>query len=313
MNGYATELAFWREQAPLGDQEGDAYRPPGLVDVAFRPIVAGSYESRDILRGLSESATLQQGWQISFSREPKVSGFENFWLDAICDGELITSSIPGFTVETREKIDSPDMPTFGLEFVMQDGNRRRFTGAALSRIEWLVQSGRIIAEEVEFVALQSETFDGPVRDAVKLNLPPLTGLDASHYFTPGNAWPGGDSSASKVRCLSAQLIWERQLAPAQFNAEGLATRHAITGGWDLVGRTSVTVPRYWSQLHETAPIMFRLDIGQSSKISVEFEGRAKLSGHSVLVNEQINHLLDIQAVRPMGSRAIYTVRKYQAV
>lgn len=313
MNGYATELAFWREEAPLGDQQGDAYRPPGIVDVAFRPVVAGSYETRDILRGLSETVVTQQAWQISMRREPKVSGFENFWLDAITDAVLSTEIEGEYEVETREKIDSPDVHTFGLEFVLEDGTRRRFIGAALMRVDWLIQSGRLIAEEVEFTALQSETFAGDVREAVALTLPALTSLDASFYFRPGTAWPEGDATKSKVRCMSAQLIWEREIAAAQFNAAGKATRHAITGGWDLVARASVTVPKYWATLHETTPARMRLDFGRDSILSVECQTRAKLSGHSVLGTGQINHLIDMQAVRPTGTRAIYTLKKYQPI
>ncbi len=142
MNGYATQLAFWKEETPNGEQTGDAYRPPGIVDLAYRPVMAGTFDTVDIFRAASDSQVLRQSWQISMRREPKVSGFENFWLEAITDGIMETATVGDYTVETWGRIDNPAMPTFGLEFILEDGNQRRYTGCAVARIEWPTRGGR---------------------------------------------------------------------------------------------------------------------------------------------------------------------------
>ncbi len=168
-----------------------------------------------------------------------------------------------------------------------------------------------MAEEVELVALQAAEFSGPVRDATQLVLPALSGLDASHAFKIGNAWTDGDADNDAVRCISAQLIWEREIEACQFSATGLATRHASKGGWGLVGRSRVRVPTMWTALQTTQACVSRFRLGRESFVEIEARTRAKMSGHTVLGTGQIDHLIDWQAVRPTGTRSIYTLKKYQ--
>ena len=311
MNGWATSLAFWQENGLLGAQTGTAYRPPGVVDVAFRPMAVGSYEVKDILRATSQDIVLQQAFQITMRREPKVSGFESFWIDSVTDGVGITSTPPGYMVTTKQRVDNVAVPTFGIEFILEDGNQRRFTGCAVTRLEWTLEAGRIIAEEVEFIALRSVEFAGALRAATVLALPTLSSLDCSHYFKPGTAWTGGNPDNDKVRTISAQLIFEREISACQFNADGLATRLAVSSGWDFLGKTRVQVPTYWQSLHNTTQSVARFRVGKGSFHQITANVEAKLSGHSVLAVGQIDHLIDFRAIRPIGSRALYTWENYQ--
>lgn len=313
MNGWATELAFWKESTLMGTQTGTAYRPPGVVDVAFRPMPAGRYEAADILRACNADVVTQQAWQITIRREPKVSGFESFWIDSITDGVATVTTGGGYTITSKQRVDNVSVPTFGLEFVLEDGSQRRFIGCAVTRLEWTLEAGRILAEEVEFTALRSAEFTGSIRAATALNLPVLGSYDCAHYFKPGSAWTGGDFTNDKARTISAQLIWERTVDACQFNADGLATKLAVSTGWDFVGKTRVQVPTYWQALHETTQSLARWRVGNGDFHQITATVEAKLSGHSVLATGQVDHLIDFRAIRPIGSRALFTWENYQRI
>ncbi len=313
MNGYATQLAFWKEASLLAGQSGTAYRPPGIVDLSFRPVVAGTFEVRDPLRARVQSTTVQQSWQISMKREPKVSGFENFWMEALSDGIKTTSTITGYTVETWERIDNPTMPSFGLEFILEDGTQYRFTGAALTRVEWLFESGRLVSEEVEFVALLGAPFTGSLRAATTLSLPGLSALDTTHYFTTGHDWTGGDPINDRINTISAQLIFERDISPAQFNADGLPTRYTVKTPWDFLGRTRARVPQFWAALLESTDCLGMWRMGSGDFFQIEAAIQAKLSGHAIAAKDQIDHYFDFLAIRPPGARTNYTLNKYSRI
>lgn len=313
MNGWPTVLAFWQEATPAGNQTGSAWRPPGVVNVSWSPVVATTFDVIDPLSAASVSETVHQYWRINIRREPKASAFENFWLNAITDAtNTLTSLGGGRFVETRELIDNVAMKTFGLEFILEDGNQHRFIGLAVARLEWVVESGRVALEEVELIGLQAPTFTGSVRTALNLRLPMIGSLQCAHYFRVGTTWTSGtaDFLPDKVIALSMQLIWTRNVDAGQFNAAGLATRHTVQGGWSFVGRTRVIVPTMWESLFaaQSCKAAFRVGEGDN-RVEIEALVKAKLSGHALIAPGQIEHQIDYAAIR--AGRIHFTTRKYR--
>lgn len=305
MNGYPTQFSLWQESAPLGAQTGDAWRPPGITEVSFTPDVATQWQTADVLRGAQADKGLHQAWGVTISREVKHSAYDGLWLNAISDG-VVTSA--GGT-DTRDIIDNVTPPTFGCEFILEDGNQRRFLGMALAHLEWTIESGRIVREEASFAVLQDAAFVGSLRTTERALAASIGGLQARHYFKPGTSWTGPDYTGNRVIAMSSQIIFDRRVSPCQFNAWGKATRHDYAGGWDVLGRTRVQVPESWAQLLKTTRCKAAWRIGQPTDyILIEADVEARLSGHPILGVGQIDHLLDWRAVR--AGRSLVNLKKY---
>lgn len=301
MNGWATTAAIWEESGILGAQTGTAYRPTGIVQINIQPRVVQRWTTIDPLRALKSEAALQQSWTITLSRQFDKGNFSNFWLSAITDNDpTIQNFVAGpLVIQTmyRYLIDNVAPRTFGLEFVMEDGNQRRYSGCAVERIEYTLASGRVIQEEVTLSALRSDTFTGAVRTATTETHVVHTGLMAYFNLRVGNTW-GSPHSLDRQTTFSSQLIFQRALEPAQFNHEGKATRFSIMGGWEFLGKVVTRSPTLWATMHNTTACVAQWNFGSATNY-VDFQANvnARLSGHTVLVNGQIDTGIDFQAYR----------------
>lgn len=301
MNGWATDIALWEESGILGAQTGTAYRPPGIVQINVQPRVIQRWTTIDPLRALKSEAALQQAWTITLSRQFDRSVFCNFWLSAITDNDpTIQNIVAGpLLIQTmyRYLIDNVAPRTFAMEFITEDGNQRRYSGMAVQKIEYNLASGRIIQEEVTLTALRSEAFTGAVRTKTTEAHTVFTGLNAYFNLRVGNTW-ATPHSLDRQTTFSSQLIFQRDLEPTQFNHEGKATRFTVSGGWEFLGKVVTRSPTLWATFHNTTACVAQWNFGTATNY-VDFQANvnARLSGHTVLVNGQIDTNIDFQAYR----------------
>lgn len=304
MNGYPTQFCIWKEEGLLGSKAGLAWRPTGVTAVDFRLLPASTWQVLDPLHGAKADDVVHQAFEVSISREVKHSEYDALWLEAISDG--VVTSADG--TDTRHIIDNVEPPTFACQFLLEDGNSKKIRGMSLASLEWTLESGRVVREEATFIGLQAEAL-GTLPDIEAVLAPGLGGLEVQHYFKPGTAWTGGNMANDLVTAISCQLIFERDVKPCQWDAWGKATRHAYAGGWDFLGRSRVQVPTRWDQLFSTTQCLAAWRIGRPSDyILIEASVKAKLSGHPIVVQGQIDHLLDWRAVR--AGRSLTTLKKY---
>lgn len=314
MNGWSTELAIWEEVSPLGAQTGTAYRPPGIVQVNIQPRVVQRWQVIDPLRAIKTDDTLQRAWSVTISRQFDRSLFSSFWLNSITDTTptivAYTIGIVDYETQYRNLIDNPVPRTFGMEFITEDGNQRRVSGMAVQKIEYTIQSGRIVSEEVTLAAIKSEEFSGAVRSYVVESHVVHSALLATFNLQVGTVW-SGSHSAYRQTTFSSQLIFQRDLEPSQFDSTGTATRFAVNGGWEFLGRIICRSPALWQQLHNATACLVQWTIGTNANY-VDFQANAKvrLSSHAVLVNGQIDTNLDFQAYR-FGRSLINLIKRSQ--
>lgn len=318
MNGFTTSFNIWREETLLGSA-GARYRPKGVVQINYQPDAITTWRTEDPLRAPRENKTLHQVTRITISREHvNYSTYDDLWLNALGDGNTKTTSVAGYDIFTRERSDNPAPQSFGLQFVLPDGNQRQFNGCAISRFEILIEAGRIVQEEIELVALQSVEFTGAIAAATDYQnaiLDTRSSINARHSFQPGTAWTTTDDDAV-VRTISCQMIWSRSVQAAQFNAEGQATRFKVDGSWELVGRSRVITPIYWQALQSTTRAMMQTRIGAAygevgSFYQIDAAVDAKIAGHALLAEGDIDYLIDWMAIRPAGAREHYILKNYR--
>lgn len=301
MNGWSTELAIWEEDSILGAQTGSAYSPPGITQIDVQPISVESWETIDPLRGRKTEETLRRAWRIRLIRQWDKNVFSDFWLTAMTDtNPTITSFVVGSTVigqAVRNLIDNPTMRTFGMEFILEDGNQRRYSGMAVERVEYTLQSGRVIMEEVTLIALASEEFAGAVRAYTAQAHVIHSGINAYFNLRRGDTW-GSPHSLDRQTTFSSQLIFQREFSPAQFNASGRATKFAVRGGWEFLGRVVTRSPTLWADFHDTTRCVAQWNFGTSTNyLDIQANVNARLSSHPILVNGQIDTNIDFQAFR----------------
>lgn len=317
MEGFATSFNIWKEAFLLGTAT-TRYRPKGTVQINFQPEVATTWATEDPLRGMSNNKTLHQSWRITISRQHNAkNNYDDLWLNSLGDGTAVTTTADGYSITTRDKAANITPQSFGMQFILQDGNKRQFNGCAITRFEILIEAGRIVQEEMELVCLQSAAFTGSLgstTDYQGANLATRSAIQSRHSFLPGIAWATTADDAT-VRTISCQMIWNRSIQAAQFNAAGNATKFKVDGGWELVGRSRVITPDIWQTLQKTTRAMMQTRLGDAygvgSFFQVEAAVDAKIAGHSLLAEGDIDYLIDWMAVRPAGARALYTLKSYQ--
>lgn len=293
MNGWATDIVVWEESGILGAQTGTAYSPPGIVQINIQPRVIQRWTTIDPLRALKSEAALQTAWSITLSRQFDKSAFSDFWLSSITDASPTTAGDSVY----RQLIDNPTPRTFGLEFVMEDGSQRRYTGCAVEKIEYNLASGRIVQEEVTLTVLLSAAFTGDVRTHTSEAHTVHTGLNAFFNLRTGTAW-GMDHATDRQTTFSSQLIFQREMEPTQFNHVGNPTRFSVSTGWEFLGRVVTRSPALWSALHNTTPCVAEWNFGNAANfVNFQAHVNARLSGQTVLVDGQIDSNIDFQAYR----------------
>lgn len=311
MNGWATDIAVWQESSLLGAQTGTAYRPTGIVEISSSPDVVNRWTTIDPLRAQKTEATLQQAYTVRMTRQFDKSTFSNFWLASISDNNPTITSfvVMGTAYETRlyNLIDNPAPLSFGMEFILEDGSHRRYSGMVVTKIEYTLASGRVTMEEVTLSALRSDTFTGSVRSKQTDPHVMHSGLMAYFNLRVGNTW-ATPHSLDKQITFSSQLIFQRDLRPTQFNASGLATRYTVNGGWELVGKVVVRAPALWSQFHNLTACVAQWNFGTPTNY-VDFQANvnAKLSGQTILSDGQIDMNIDFQAFR--YGRSLFQIQK----
>ena len=301
MNGWATDIAVWQESSLLGAQTGTAYRPSGVTQITSSPDVLNRWTTIDPLRAQKSEAALQQSYQVVITREFNKGQFCNFWLAAISDNNprIVSFVISGTAYEQRyyKLIDNPAPPSFAMEFIMEDGSQRRYSGMAVTKIEYTLASGRVTSEEVTLVAMRSDVFTGAVRTKTTETHVVHTGLMAYFNLRVGNVW-ATPHSLDKQITFSSQLIFQRDIKATQFNASGLATRFAVQGSWEFLGKIVVRAPTLWAQLHNLTACVAQWNFGTSTNY-LDFQANinAKLSGQTILSDGQIDMNIDFQAFR----------------
>lgn len=311
MNGWATDIAVWQESSLLGAQTGTAYRPSGIVEITSSPDVLNRWTTIDPLRAQKSEATLHQAYTVTMRREFDKGLFCNFWLASISDNNprIVSFVIGGTAYETRyyQLIDNPAPPSYAMEFILEDGSQRRYSGMVVTKIEYTLASGRVTTEEVTLSALRSDPFTGSVRTKTTETHVVHTGLMAYFNLRIGDTW-GTPHSLDKRTTFSSQLIFQRQLRPTQFNASGLATRYAVQGGWEFLGKVVVRAPTIWAQLHNLTRCLGQWNFGTvTNYLDFQANINAKLSGQTILSDGQIDLNIDFQAFR--YGRSLFDITK----
>jgi hypothetical protein len=305
MNGYATQLALYRENGILGAQTGVCVRPAGIAIVTARAVVATTWNRTDPLFAVSEDEVVHQAWSLRLRREVKHSAIDLIWLNALTDGTLTTAGDD----TSAAWIDNVTPPTHVVEVVMQDGTQRRFRGCALRSLEWLCEAGRVVAEEVELIALRNEPFTGSITSQASQGFAAAaTGMSSTAYFKIGTAWTGANPFSDPIRSIMSQLIWTRGIEAAGYNADGLPTVFATSGGWEFVGRNRFLWTQ-WPELLNTkaAKAAWKITAG-SDFLLIEADVKAKVSAQTLLASGPLDSMMDWLAYR--RSRSLFSITKH---
>lgn len=243
LEGWTTEFVLYRETVPGGVKTGPAWRPPGVRGVLVAPQVGAKFERQTAHGVTAGQTTLHQKWEVAFSREFGVDTMLDWWLLALVAGGTSTSPdtpTPGYDTTVRQTRTSPALASFGLDCLLPDGNRRRIRGMVPSRLEWTIQGGKVVREDVAFQALRNVELEEadmwPAEFAESHRIVSALNVQHALTFTTG-AWP--NPAAEIIPTFASQIIFSRMVEPCHFDQDGYATRYEVKGSWDALGKSTL--------------------------------------------------------------------------
>lgn len=291
---WQNECLIAREDGLLGPPLGDYFRPPGLRTVFLSGDVVKRLETRDIFRRVKDNIIQHQAWALTVSRQFALDAFADLWLDAIADGPGITVG----DVTTRQgRRDRPPV-TFTLDlFGTALNGSRRLSGVTLQKLELVIQSGRIITEESEWIVCQNAELN-PADIPTPVEQPThaaTAAFKASMYLAFGSgAWT---PSNNKKETFSGQILLERQIDAVQFSEDGIAQRLATSGPFQMLGRATCapSLGNLDTLTRSAAPCRILWKITPRPGQSLEFEipaAIAKLAGGDIIADGFSEYPLD---------------------
>ncbi len=231
MDGWKTKLAMWRESMPE-----NRFRPAGLVSLEVKSTDLASWGRKTPFEKSEKSISLLSSWELSMTREFAADDVMREWLAGLCD-TVTNDDAERVTTSGAMATDPQAAPlTWALESEMPDGTAKRYSGLALRKWEIIIQSRRVIMEELTFCALKMEDI-GSVTGAVRNPHMPTPARLASNLVDDSlpdvvsPAWPGGAGS----RVFSSQIIFERRLEPCNYRSRGDAENFSC-GAWEITGQ-----------------------------------------------------------------------------
>jgi hypothetical protein len=235
--GWLADIRITRQDALMGATTGPTIRPAGIKDSRLQITNHATFARIDPWGQRKGGQTLFWSYKVTIIREFTLDAYADMMLEALSSDTATTATTGGFTTTTRRNKTTPASPaSFHLWLKTSDGRTYNATGAVPTKIEWIIQAGRIMIEETEFVVLQlNETVSTPALS-----------FDNPHRITPAAivyhalvageaAW--ADPEADRVTTFATQLIFVRELDPVQFNSFGQPTRIETKTAWELIGKT----------------------------------------------------------------------------
>jgi hypothetical protein len=310
MNGWATELALYRTNGAFGSLVGSVLRPQGIENASLTAPQVDTHRRRDVFGFTVDVATLRQAWELTLTRESGVDLTADWWLEALAPyltNTAVDAPTAGYTTTTRVARNDAALPYWNAEVKLADGTCRQLAGMTPSRIEWIVQAGRLVAEQIVFSVLQNLPMADGARlaESARVLRRPVTALQAAHAFKFGSTW--NDPAAYRVATFSTQFIFSRDVTPCAFGPDGLATRHEVTGGIELVGKTMVRAPAGFYDQATDAAVDARMwwqftDPSDPSRTNqIEAQTKAKTGDITLVDQEQIEVTVDwLTVATPSG-------------
>lgn len=215
---FATSTRFFRETSPRsGSPTGDVVEPP-FADGAVARTVFKFDQKTTPFRHKLERTPLHEAFQIraSFEVGPDFLAF------------LLEPHLRGGT-----KLDhnSPD-PTFALQIESEDGDRVAFVGLGLRELQISFVARGVVTLNVAFVGLDRQTLAGSL-EATTLDLPANV-LAGWQCDVVGKTGALVSRAADRLDARTAEFFLRRDLAPAQFEADGRPSRFN-RGPWKVLG------------------------------------------------------------------------------
>lgn len=318
MNGWATKLALWRTAGAFGGQVGDVMRPPGIESASITTQVE-THKQRDAMGFTAAAITLRQSWELTVAREHGVDALSDWWVEMLAPyitGQAVDSPVLGYTTTSRVARNDTALQYFNAQVQLADGTTRLLAGMVPSRVELMIQAGRLVSEQITFSTLQNLALatGSMLAEVVVPAIHRTAGIQARHALQIGSTW-NTTALAALQSTFSTQLIFSRDVTPCAFGPDGLATRHEVVGGWELVGKSLVRAPAGLYAAYTDAAVDARMwwqltDPGDANHVwTLDVLTKAKTGDQTLLDAEQIEINLDwLTMAAPTGTLMFQTTK-----
>lgn len=287
MNGWQTGLAVWRTETPE-----TKFRPAGLRAIRVGPRELATFQRKRPGDRREKNEVLFQEWRVTISREFTIDALTSWLVESMAtDGEI--------------SIFRP-LKTLEMDVVMSDGSGRRLSGLALQKWEIVIQSKRIVSEEIELVGLGAESLaeviaGDPEEHAMYAATHCGMRIDLDSAATSAD-WPL-PAFGGKTLAFGGQVIFERSLEACNLKRDGNAERHAASE-WEITGQWLARLsPEQYEAMIDTAYGGLWLQIGTADRLNIGIPRVAAKVDRQDFIDADAEHRFDFQAMTEGGTLA----------
>lgn len=234
-HGFNTLLGIWRETTAFASPTAPTVRPGGLSSVGIARENAVSFTRANPYGQESAAEPLHSFHRVIITRALHIDDFNDWLLDAMrTTPPMVAADTPttGIDRTTRETRIDTSNAFFGMDVKAADGQTIRLSGMTPTRIAYTVEIGRLVGQQVEFLALSHSAIEpGDARTADQADTSPLSPLNCSLRLGYGLDLP----SPGLASAFTLSILFDRNVSPAQFTEEGNPTRAQTSGGWRATG------------------------------------------------------------------------------